>query len=86
MLSAQTRFGSRASSGTKPWADRKGNVSAERWTGVSALAKVLVFAGSLLLGACAEGDTGKNDHPVIFGTAGGGNGGGGATSEMRLTW
>jgi len=67
-------------------ADRIGNVSAERWTGVSALAKVLVFAGSLLLGACAEGDTGKNDHPVIFGTAGGGNGGGGATSEMRLTW
>ena len=47
---------------------------------------ILVLAASLLLGACAGTDTGKQDGPVIFGTAGGGNGGGGATSEMSLRW
>jgi hypothetical protein len=67
-------------------AGRRRNVSADRLIGVSALAKVFVLAGSLLLGACADGDAGKNSGPVIFGTAGGGNGGGGATSEMRFSW
>ncbi len=47
---------------------------------------VLVLAGALLLGACAATDTGKQDDPVVFGTASGANGGAGVTSGMSLHW
>jgi hypothetical protein len=47
---------------------------------------VLVLGLSLLLDACAEGNTGKKDAPVIYGNAGGGSGGGGATSGMSFSW
>ena len=48
--------------------------------------RVLVLGVSLLLGACAEGNTGKKDAPVIYGNAGGGSGGGAATSGMSFSW
>jgi hypothetical protein len=48
--------------------------------------RVLILGASLLLGACAEGNTGKKDVPVIFGNAGGGSSGGGATSGMSFSW
>jgi hypothetical protein len=48
--------------------------------------RVLILGASLLLGACAEGNTGRKDAPVFYGNAGGGSGGGGATSGMSFSW
>ena len=53
---------------------------------IASLAPVLVLAGSLLLGACTDTDTGRKDDPVFFGNAGGSIDGGGATSGMSLKW
>jgi hypothetical protein len=47
---------------------------------------VLVFAASLLLGACAAADSGKKNDPAFFGAAGAGNGSGGATGGMSFSW
>jgi hypothetical protein len=57
-----------------------------RVAGAFALLQVLVLGASLLLGACAEENTGKKDAPVIYGNAGGGSGGGAATSGMSFSW
>jgi hypothetical protein len=48
--------------------------------------RALVLGVSLLLCACAEGNTGKKDAPVIYGNAGGDSGGGAATSGMSFSW
>jgi hypothetical protein len=50
------------------------------------LVRVLVLGVFLLLDACAEGNNGKKDAPVIYGNAGGGSGGGAATSGMSFSW
>jgi hypothetical protein len=57
-----------------------------RVAGSFGLIRIMILGISLLLGACAEGTTGKKDAPVIYGTAGGGSGGGGATSGMSFSW
>jgi len=50
------------------------------------VSRVLVFAASLLLGACAAADSGKKNDPAFFGAAGGGNNGGGASSGVSFSW
>ncbi len=50
------------------------------------LFRIMILGAFLLLGACAEGTTGKKDGPVIFGNAGGDGGGGAATSGMSFSW
>jgi hypothetical protein len=54
--------------------------------GAFGLMRILLLGTSLLLGACTEGDTGRKDRPVIYGSAGGDGGGGGATSAMSFKW
>jgi hypothetical protein len=50
------------------------------------VALLLLLAAFLLLGACADTSTGKEDGPHFFGAAGGANGAVGATSGMSLSW
>jgi hypothetical protein len=57
-----------------------------RVAGAFGLVRILLLGTSLLLGACTEGDTGRKDRPVIYGSAGGDGGGGGATSAMSFSW
>jgi hypothetical protein len=54
--------------------------------GIATAAPVLVLAASLLLGACADTDTGKKDDPVFFGTGGAANNGGAAKGGVSFSW
>jgi len=54
--------------------------------GIASAAPVLVLAASLLLGACANTDTGKKDDPVFFGTGGAANNGGAAKGGVSFSW